>query len=298
MTEDADTLACAEGHRFPRRENHYDLSGTVRDATTEETFKSFGYEWTHFDQAVPEDESYWEEYFGTIPPDDLAGRVALDAGCGMGRFSRITARHVAALVALDGSDAVLAAGPNLATLENVVVVRADLRDAPLAERSFDLISCLGVLHHLDDPREGFQSLARLLADDGIFVLYLYSRPTTRGVRSAGLAGATALRTVTRRMPHPLLRMVSGVVAVGLYGGLVAGCAVADRLGKPLDNFPLALYRRRPLRALWLDTFDRLSAPIERRFSFPDVEPWFKEADLEVQSVSSRIGLLVVARRPA
>ena len=297
VTEEDGVVACAEGHRYPATGGYYDFSGAARDAATEDTFKSFGYEWTHFNEARPEDEAYWQEYFGAIPAEDLRGRVALDAGCGMGRFSRITARHVAALVALDGSEAVAAAAANLGALPNVTVVKADLREAPLAPGSFDLVSCLGVLHHLEDPWEGFRALARLLAPGAIFVVYLYSRPTTRGLRSAGLTAATALRTVTRRMPHPALRVVSTGIAAGLYGGLKAGGAVADRLGKPLDGFPLALYRHRPFRALRLDTFDRLSAPIERRFSFVDVEPWFKEAGLEVVSVSDRIGLLVVGRRP-
>jgi SAM-dependent methyltransferase len=298
VAQSGDTLACGEGHRYGRTDGYYDFSATARDAATEDTFKSFGYEWTHFHEARPEDESYWQEYFGSIPPGELRGRVALDAGCGMGRFSRITARHVAALVALDGSDAVAAAAANLGAIPNVVVVRSDLREAPLAERSFGLISCLGVLHHLEDPWEGFRSLSRLLAPGGIFVVYLYSRPTSAGVRAAGLRAATIMRTVTRRVPHPVLRVVSAGIATGLYGGLVVGCAVASRLGKPLDDFPLALYRHRPVRALWLDTFDRLSAPIERRFTFADVEPWFREAKLDVVSVSDRIGLLVVGRRPA
>lgn len=289
-------LACDEGHQFPQAGGFYDFSRST-DETTAQTFKSFGYEWTHFDQVVPEDERYWEEYFGSIPPGDLADRVGLDAGCGMGRFTRITARHVAALVALDGSDAVGAAAQNLAALENVVVIKADLRDAPVAQGSLDFISCLGVLHHLEDPYAGFRALERLLAPGGIFVLYLYSSPSGGGVRAVGLRAATVLRKVTTRMPHPALRVLSAGIAGGLYGGLVVGCAVAGRMGKSLENFPLALYRNRPVRALWLDTFDRLSAPIEQRFSPADVEPWFRDAGLTVESVSERIGLLVVGRRP-
>src|SRR4051812_17712411 len=162
FTQSGDALACSEGHRYPLTDGYYDFSGAARDSATEDTFKSFGYEWTHFHETLPEDESYWQEYFGAVPTEELRERVALDAGCGMGRFSRITARHVGSMVALDGSDAVVAAAANLASLPNVVVVRSDLREPPLADRSFDLISCLGVLHHLEYPLEGFRSLARLL----------------------------------------------------------------------------------------------------------------------------------------
>lgn len=64
----------------------------------------------------------------------------------------------------------------------------------------------------------------------------------------------------------------------------------------LAGFPLAIYRRSPMHALWLDTFDRLNAPIETRCVWDEVRPWFERAAIEVQSVSERGGLVIVARR--
>ena len=61
---------------------------------------------------------------------------------------------------------------------------------------------------------------------------------------------------------------------------------------------LAPYRGRPVRVLWLDTFDRLSAPVEHRYVWADIEPWFTAAGLFVRSVRDFGGLTVVAERPA
>lgn len=296
MTGETGGVACRQGHRLPMRSGYLDASGVPPDPETERTFRSFGYEWTHFDPDPGPDEVSWHEYFEGVPLEELQGRVALDAGCGQGRYSVFTARHVKALAALDGSEAVAAAVASLAGLPHVTVVKADLRRAPFAEESFGFISCLGVLHHLADPEAGFRALVRLLAPEGLLLLYLYSRPQSGGFRSTALAAAAALRTVTVRMPHPVLRALSAPISFGLHVLVVLPGRFGEVRGWRLSRLPLAAYRHRPLRSLWLDTFDRLSAPIETRYVWDDVEPWFRDADLAVESVSHATGLTVLARR--
>jgi SAM-dependent methyltransferase len=279
-------------------DGYLDASTSGQDAITNRTFRSFGYEWTTFDRIQAEDERFWQEYFSDVPLDELQDRVGLDAGCGKGRYSRFSARHLKALVALDGSDAVVPAARNLSDLTNVLVIKGDLRSCPFSDQSFGFISCLGVLHHLSDPEEGFLSLARLLAPGGMLLLYLYSRPSQKGLRWLGLCASSGLRRITLHMPPPALRLLAAPVAAALYGGV----AVADAVGKlrkqPMSGMPLLAYRNRPLRSLWLDSFDRLSAPSEARFVWSDVAPWFTRAGLTVQAVSETTGLTILARRPS
>lgn len=297
MTDDG-AVRCAAGHELRRRDGYLDASSEPLDPETTQTFASFGYEWTVFDKVQPEDERFFRGYFKEVDLAGIRGAVGLDAGCGKGRFSRFVAGHLGALVALDGSDAVVAAARNLDGVPNACVLRADLRNAPLGEGSFGFISCLGVLHHLTDPEEGFRALVRLLAPGGTLLIYLYSRPTKLGVRSVSLAAAGALRRLTTRIPHRVTRLVSAPISAVLYGTVVVPGAVGARRGiRLLADFPLAVYRGNPLRALWLDTFDRLSAPIETRYVWDEVRPWFDRAGLGVLSVSERGGLVIVARRP-
>ena len=169
-----------EGHRFDRVDGVLDFSGAASpNGSTERTFASFGYEWNAFDDVRGEDESFAEVYFRDLDLDSLKGKIGLDAGCGKGRYTRFLAEHLDAEVALDGSSAAEAAARNLADIAGTAVVRSDLRDAPFAPESFDFISSLGVLHHLDDPFAGFQQLLTYLAPDGQILLYLYSRPDDR-----------------------------------------------------------------------------------------------------------------------
>ncbi len=297
MRDEGNAVACENDHRYPRRDGYLDFGDEPIDDATARTYESFGYEWNAFDGLGHEDGEFWRWYFQDVPLAELRGAIALDAGCGKGRYTTFTADHVAHMVALDGSEAVHAAAALLRDKPNTVVVRSDLRAAPFAAESFDFVSCLGVLHHLSDPEAGFKTLTRLLAPGGRLFVYLYSRPARFNVRALGLRVATALRHVTTRMPHPLLRVLCAPLGAFLYLMFVVPGHVGEALHIPgLRSLPLHAYRKRPVRSLWLDTFDRLSAPIEHRYVLSEVEPWFERAGLRIESARDDAGLFILARR--
>ncbi len=298
ITQSTEGLSCRSGHVIACHHRYIDARpDRVSDATAA-TFRSFGYEWTRFRRIRPEDEAYWWRYFADLDVSQLQGRVGLDAGCGSGRYSVFTAQHLRALVALDGSDAVETAASNLAGCRTATVVRADLRRPPLAPEAFDFISCLGALHHLEQPRQGFDALVDLLAPGGILLVYLYSRPSSWGLRSVALRTASGLRRATTKLPAPLLRTLSWPTALVLWLTVVRlGALVTSRRGPTASPLPLAAYHGMPMRSLWLDTFDRLSAPIEHRYLWEDVRPWYTHRGLAVDSVRDESGLFIVAHRP-
>ena len=201
------------------------------------------------------------------------------------------------MVALDGSEAVRAAVHNLRDQENIGVIRADLRLPLFAPESFDFISSLGVLHHLDDPREGFLHLAQYLAPGGQILVYLYSRPESWNARAAALAAASVVRRVSVRLPHRFLKTLSGPIATMLFFGVVLPGRCGARFGiSPLSRLPMNTYRDKPFRSLVLDTFDRLSAPVEHRYTWADLEPWFADAGLVVDAARDETGWFVLAHR--
>ena len=300
LAEVGGSIACQAGHPVRDGGGWLDLGRPGRDAVTDRTFESFGYEWTTFADIRPEDEGFWLEYTADVPWDELGDAIGIDIGCGKGRYSRPSARRVAGFVALDGSEAVVAAARNLGEEPNVLVVRADLRDDVVRDGAFGFVSCLGVLHHLAEPEAAFSRIARLVAPGGVLLVYLYSRPEGRGVRATALAMARILRKATVRVPHRMLRPLSYPIAALLYGLVVVPGGFGDRRGsKRLADLPLADYRGSPLRSLWLDTFDRLSAPLEHRYTWDEVRPWIEAAGLELIAVRTALaGLMITCRGPA
>jgi len=98
------------------------------------------------------------------------------------------------------------------------------------------------------------------------------------------------------MPHPALRAVSVPISAVLYAGVVVpGRVGANRGISTLANLPLDTYRGRSWRSLWLDTFDRLSAPLEHRYVWSELQPWFDKGGLRVETVRDEAGFFILAR---
>lgn len=107
---------------------------------------------------------------------DYAGRVCLDAGCGIGRFSRVMARAGARLViALDAGDSIDAAKAKTDPSLPVAFVQGHILELPLKKRCIDRAISIGVLHHTAHPEKGFRSVATAVAPGGSLSIYLYTR---------------------------------------------------------------------------------------------------------------------------
>ena len=103
----------------------------------------------------------------------------LIAGCGTGQNSIGTASLYsgAEVLAIDLSFSSLAYAKRKTDelgLKNIEYLQADILDLDKLKLKFDLIECAGVLHHMDDPKKGWNSLVNCLKVGGLMKIGLYS----------------------------------------------------------------------------------------------------------------------------
>ena len=113
----------------------------------------------------------------------------LIAGCGTGQQPLLAASRYAnaRILAVDLSRASLAYAARKTReygAENIEYAQADIMALDTLERRFDLIECVGVLHHLADPLAGWRILAGLLRPGGVMKVGLYSETARRDVVAA------------------------------------------------------------------------------------------------------------------
>jgi SAM-dependent methyltransferase len=111
----------------------------------------------------------WIDAGARLAPDDLV----LDAGGGAGDLSRMLADRARQFVVADLTDALRDVGRDAAAAagaRNVLFVRAALEDLPFPDRSFDVVLCRFVVHHLADPAPALAELRRVCRDDGRVVV--------------------------------------------------------------------------------------------------------------------------------
>ncbi len=136
---------------------------------------SFGFQWNRYEVAHhAEDTATFEAKTG-FRLAELQGLAVLDAGCGGGRYSKIAAEAGANVLGADHSNAVEKAADLCRQMENVKFIQADLKRLPLAEESFDVAFSIGVMHHDEDTRAVFDSVARMVKPGGRFAVWLYRR---------------------------------------------------------------------------------------------------------------------------
>ncbi len=102
----------------------------------------------------------------------------LDAGCGTGVGIEylVHLNPTAQVVGIDLSSAALAVARERCQRSGANSVdfhHLSLYDAGQLPGEFDLINCVGVLHHLADPIRGIQSLAQKLAPGGLMHIFVY-----------------------------------------------------------------------------------------------------------------------------
>ena len=60
-------------------------------------------------------------------------------------------------------------------IKNIKYMQADILDLDKLEDNFNIIECVGVLHHMNSPTKGWKTLLNKLSKGGIMILGLYSR---------------------------------------------------------------------------------------------------------------------------
>jgi 2-polyprenyl-3-methyl-5-hydroxy-6-metoxy-1,4-benzoquinol methylase len=99
--------------------------------------------------------------------EEVRGKRVLDAGAGMGYFSRTLADWGAHLVAMDMGPALLSKVREKCAAEAVVGSALEL---PFSDKSFDVVLCTEVIEHTRDPRRAVAELCRVSAPGCLLLL--------------------------------------------------------------------------------------------------------------------------------
>ncbi|MDP6805054.1 MAG: tetratricopeptide repeat protein [Rhodospirillales bacterium] len=113
----------------------------------------------------------------------------LIAGCGTGKHAIESARHFAGarVLAVDLSLASLGFAARKARelgADNIEFMQGDILELDTLKRTFELVECVGTLHHMADPVRGWGTLVQLLNPGGFMKIGLYSEAARRPVVAA------------------------------------------------------------------------------------------------------------------
>ncbi len=255
------------------------------------TRDAFAFEWNRYPGSLPEDEGVLLEE-SQLQPSDFRGKLVLDAGCGMGRYSVVALSWGAEVVALDLSDALFRVAAIADRWPKLHVVQGNLLKPPLKPATFDVVYSHGVLHHTADTRDAFGRVARLVKPGGYLSVWLYGKAgryqdfatnplkAERGfvARHRKLAWfvvgvrhfvSDAVRAVTTRLPMRLTYAISHLLAML---GAVPG----------LKYLTFSVHPGYQVRVI--ENFDWIQPPYQWHHTKEELAGWFKQEGFEIVKV--------------
>ena len=259
-----------------------DLSSIEKEK--QETATNFGWQWTHFTQ---EDTLYADQLLGwlkPVTPDFFKDKVVIEGGCGKGRHTQLAAQWGARdVIGIDLSAAVDSAYASTRDLPNAHIVQTDIYNLPF-KQAFDYAFSVGVLHHLPDPKAGFESLASKVKKGGYISAWVYGAENnewiTRWVNPVR-------EKLTSKMNQRALLQLSKVPTVSVYLAtkLIYGPLNRSKGGESIARH---LFYNDYLKAIapfgWREqhtiVFDHLVAPTAFYISRAEFETWWRDINAE------------------
>lgn len=287
------SLACKQcGRKYPISDGVPRLCPPNQVArAAAKTRAAFGWQWLRYPGSLPGDrETFLAETM--LPPQEFTGKLVLDAGCGMGRYSVVALSLGAEVVAVDMSESLKRVAVLARSQPKLHPVEADLLHPPFKKGVFDVVYSQGVLHHTTNTEAAFKGVAALVKPNGLLAVWLYgkagrffdftSNPLKPGrewiSRHRRLAWTVVLlrhflsdcvRVLTTRMPIPLVYALCHPLT---WLGVVPG----------LKWLTYSVDPRYQVRLI--ENFDWISPPYQWHHAKEELLHWYAAAGFSVSAV--------------
>jgi SAM-dependent methyltransferase len=241
------------------------------------TAAAFANSWTHLPQGSVYTREQFEEWLAPLTRQDVAGKTVLELGCGNASLlMHLTEWQPSQLTGVELGRSVEAARNNMAqtAYKNYSIVQADL--TTFRSDGFDVVYCIGVLHHLENPQKGFDSVIANVKSGGHFHCWVYAKEGNAVV----IRLVEPLRKIASRLPWWVIKYLIAtplVVPYFFYAKLLWKFAhKAWARSAPLFEYSQWIAQR-PFGFFRHVAFDQLVTPRTRYIDKATVESWLSNS---------------------
>ena len=261
---------------------------------------NYGFEWKVFSHEYEGWERVYKQYYVSESDTYFEGKIGLDAGCGMGRYTLVSASKGAEMIGLDLSNAIEIAYAKSRDTPFLHAVQGDIYNLPFRENYFDFAQTLGVIHITPDPEQALLSIKRVVQPNKKIFVYVYPNFKDENIfKYYLLRVVNQVRRITVKLPSNLLYwllylMVPVVLFLFYWPSWLLWLLPGMRRFSKIMPYSYEQYRGRRIRDIHMNLFDRFGNPVERRYSRDEMEAWMQRTGFREYTLSFRDGWIVSA----
>jgi len=236
-------------------------------------------EW-HEQWALFQDEErfLFEEWIAPVTIQDFRGKDVLECGCGGGQHTALLAPLVSSITAVDLNTTDIARARN-AGFTNVRFVEADIASLDLNQQ-FDVVLCIGVIHHTDNPDRSFTNIYEHCKPGGKVIVWTYSAEGNLLVR---WIVEPIRKLLLSKVPRSLLVELSRVVTALMYPVVYSIYMLPFCSFLPYYDY-FRNFRRLTFERNLLNVFDKLNAPQTKFTTLSKCHEWFNPNRFELDTI--------------
>jgi SAM-dependent methyltransferase len=243
------------------------------------TAEAFATSWNNLPEGSVYTTEQFEDWFLPLTKKDISGKNVLELGCGNGSLLvHVTNWEPSHITGVDLGDSITSCKANMhkTGFKNYEIVQYDL--TTYKSSGFDVVYCIGVLHHLKNPKAGFDSVLQNTRSGGNFHCWVYAKEGNAVIRYI----VDPIRKIVSAFPWWFTKYLVATPLSFLYF-LYAHFIVALRLSfMPLYEYSRWICKRGFLFFRHV-AFDQLVTPQTVYIDKKTIETWLKENSIDQQS---------------
>lgn len=250
----------------------------------QETADAFATSWNNLPTGSIYTHKQFEEWLHPLTKKDIENKTVLELGCGNGSLLvHMTRWNPCYLEGVDLGDSVQSAIRNITAtgFKDVKITKCDL--LTFTSKGFDVVYCIGVIHHLKDPMDGFNAVVGNVKKGGRFHCWVYAQEGNAVIMRI----VDPIRKLVSKLPWWFTKYCVAtplVIPYYFYAKLISMCKCM-----PLKKyFPLYDYScwiaQREFLFFRHVAFDQLVTPQTRYINKATIEQWlYSHPEIEQSS---------------
>ena len=248
------------------------------------TASAFSESWNRLRHSSVYSRDQFLDWFSPLDPNELEGKAVLELGFGNGSLLyHVATFEPSRLSGVELGNTLDTAYRNLSHLPPGML---ELRQGDLTQidmGQFDLVYCIGVLHHLKAPEAGFKAVLRHTRPGGRFHCWVYAHEGNAVVRNL----VEPLRKVASRLPWWFTKYALAaplVIPFFLYAKCLKALfptGASDRLSAKIPLFDYSQWiAQRDFAFFRHVAFDQLVSPQTVYIRRSKVEDWIRDPRID------------------